>query len=65
MKSYVIANGLRFWVFTRNNGQWQYVFDDSGEGVFSLESPLFAKRIKPSAKHFLKWIASTIQEEGE
>jgi hypothetical protein len=58
MKYYIIA-GLRFWVSTRTDG-WRYIFDDD-DGFFS-ESPLFSKRIKPSAKHFLKWIASTIQE---
>jgi hypothetical protein len=60
MKYYIIA-GLRFWVYTRPDGQWQYIFDD--DDGFSSESPLFAKRVKHSAKHFLKWIASTIQEE--
>jgi hypothetical protein len=60
---FLIAGGLVFWVYTRPDGRWQYIFDD--DDGFSLESPLFSKRIKPSAKHFLKWIASTIQEEGE
>jgi hypothetical protein len=59
---FTIAGGLRFWVYARTDGRWQYVFDD-GEGVFSVESPLFPKRVKPSVKHFAKWIASTIQEE--
>jgi len=62
MKKFIIAGGLVFWVYTRNNGQWQYVFDDGFNGWFSVESPLFARRVKPSAKHFIKWIASTIQE---
>jgi hypothetical protein len=62
MKKFLLAGGLVFWVYARTDGRWQYVFDDSEGGWFSVESPLFSKRIKPSAKHFAKWIASTIQE---
>ena len=56
-----VINGLEFRVYKYPNGRWIYVFDDF-EGN-SSESPIFAKHIKPSLKHFTKWIVSTIQEE--
>ena len=61
MKKFIIVNGLEFWVFTYPDGRWQYIYDDY-EGN-TAESPIFAPRVKPSVKHFSKWIVSTIQEE--
>ena len=54
------VGGLEFRVYRIRN-EWCYVFSDWD--TVDIESPKFSNRIKPSIRHFQKWIVSTIKKE--
>lgn len=58
---YSICGGLEFRVYQRHGG-WCYSYSDWD--MVDIESPMFPNRIKPSIRHFQKWIVSTIKKEA-